>query len=341
MKKAADASTGYLDILRLMGIIAVIMLHTVSGISDTMAGELGRSTGLVYSAIKALGTIGVPLFLMVSGALMLDPGKEISIRLLFTKYIKRLVLALLVFGVVFALGEMLILHEESSPAALLPGAVKRVLAGKSWAHLWYMYVIIGLYLALPLLRAFIAGASERVMDYSVLLLLVFTSLLPAFLSVTGIAVKISFPFKGVYVTYFILGYYLRQNSPFNASMKPELVKLTVLLPLLYIVLIFGNLKPDISYASPITVIWAVSVFELVRLRFCERKSAFCEYMREYIFGMYLIHTVFLNFCYKLLGITPLLGGGYVLLPVFVVVDFAVSFVGAWVMKRLPGLKNIV
>jgi len=351
MKKDTNASTGYLDILRFIGIIAVIVVHTVSGVSDNFAREMGMRQGQIYSAVKAVGTIGVPLFLMVSGALMLDPEKDISIKKLFGKYLKRMVLALILFGMVFALGEMLVKHESGNLLTLFVTAFKRVLAGKSWAHLWYMYVIIGLYLALPILRAFVAKADDALMDYAVLLLLIMTSILPAVLSITGIHMKINFPFKGVYVTYYILGYYLRKKSPFTEEMKGSLVKLAVLLPLLCVVLITGSEKIDISYSSPIIVIWAIVIYELIRMSCSKAEdkaksansgiSVFCGFMREYIFGIYLIHTVFLNLCYKMLGFTPLMAGGYILIPVFIILDFCVSFVGAWLMRKIPGLRRIV
>ena len=49
----------------------------------------------------------VPCFLMVSGALLLNPAKEIPLKKLFGKYIKRMFLALLIFTFIFQLFDIL------------------------------------------------------------------------------------------------------------------------------------------------------------------------------------------------------------------------------------------
>ena len=53
----------------------------------------------VYSG---LARFAVPIFVMISGALFLDPKKDIPIRKIYSKYILRIVIAFVFWSVVYA-----------------------------------------------------------------------------------------------------------------------------------------------------------------------------------------------------------------------------------------------
>jgi surface polysaccharide O-acyltransferase-like enzyme len=52
-------------------------------------------------------------------------------------------------------------------------ALLSVFEGKSFAHLWYLYVLIGIYLTLPVFKAFINSASRETIEVLLLVLFVF------------------------------------------------------------------------------------------------------------------------------------------------------------------------
>lgn len=362
-----------LDTVRLVAICAVILLHTVSGILDNYPDQMTEIQISVYSLIKYMCEIGVPLFLMVSGALMLDPERELSWEKLHRKNIRRLVLALLIFGTVFALSEGIYncyfcsgfkkLKEAEGIIGYLASSgkigkflsvfltsLKAVFTGDSWAHLWYMYVIIGIYLILPLLRVFVAKVEEKILGFLILLLVFMQSVVPMIGEVLEWKIEFGLPINGIYLTYFLLGYYLWKFRPFesDAENRKLLYQTSIFLVVLAVMISFAPEGTKIEYWSPIVLFISMAVFTKIITPAGDgtakkkQNNDFIYSIRSMSFGMYLIHTVFLNFCYKFLGITPLLCGGYVLIPVIAVIDFAFAYVGAWIMKKIPWFgKNVV
>ena len=136
-----------LDILRILACFAVVMLHTAG--SPIVHGFVSVGT-CEYSGCLILDAISrwsVPVFAMLTGFFMLDSAKELPIKKLFSKYILRLVTALLFWSVFYALT----LHVAFYPF------------GSQEGHFWYVGMCIGLYLAMPIMR--LIAANERVLAY--------------------------------------------------------------------------------------------------------------------------------------------------------------------------------
>ena len=89
--------------VRTIACIAIVFLHCVnSGRVYHAAAITPQQTAWAFAACSAL-MWAVPCFLMVTGALLLDPAREIGPKKLFGKYIKRMVEALVVFTLIFTL----------------------------------------------------------------------------------------------------------------------------------------------------------------------------------------------------------------------------------------------
>lgn len=63
----------------------------------------------------------VPCFLMVSGALLLNPERPVTVKKCLTKYIPRMLIALVVFCLLFRALEILVNHEPVNAETLLSG----------------------------------------------------------------------------------------------------------------------------------------------------------------------------------------------------------------------------
>jgi surface polysaccharide O-acyltransferase-like enzyme len=81
---------------------AVIVFHVFHFITAFSMKNLSETEAHICVVLRNIWTWNVPMFMMVSGVLFLDPEKNISIKILLTKYVLRLLLALFVFGVPFA-----------------------------------------------------------------------------------------------------------------------------------------------------------------------------------------------------------------------------------------------
>lgn len=81
----------------MLATLSVVWLHTSAGILD-VRDIVNFNDKLWLSCYKYCMQFGVPIFVMISGALFLNPTKEIGFPLLLHKYVKRIALALLIFG---------------------------------------------------------------------------------------------------------------------------------------------------------------------------------------------------------------------------------------------------
>lgn len=94
----------YLNSLRLLATLSVVWLHTSAGLLDTR--EIVNFNDKFWLLChKYCMQFSVPVFVMISGALFLNPAKEIGYPLMLRKYVKRIGLALLIFGLPMCLIE--------------------------------------------------------------------------------------------------------------------------------------------------------------------------------------------------------------------------------------------
>lgn len=78
----------YLNSLRLLATLSVVFLHTSARLLD--AREITNlDTQFGLSCYKYTMQFGVPVFIMISGALFLNPSKEVGFGLFGRKYVKR------------------------------------------------------------------------------------------------------------------------------------------------------------------------------------------------------------------------------------------------------------
>ena len=173
-----DINSGF---LRLFAAFLIIM----SALSWDVI-NLPAQTRESFEAMKPLtffalfGHIGIPLFIMISGAFFLDPGKNISTESMFKKYIPKAIWVFFCWSFFYALLEQSFFSGVKAQGPIgawhlldMERLLKSVLLGHS--HLWYMYTLIGLYLITPLLRIFTQNAKKILVDYFAFLCVFITS----------------------------------------------------------------------------------------------------------------------------------------------------------------------
>jgi len=89
----------YLDCLRVAAITAVIIIHIAA--SQWYITPVNTFNWRVLNIYDSLARWCVPIFIMISGALFLNPSKNISKKDLFCKYIKRILIANVFWGFLY------------------------------------------------------------------------------------------------------------------------------------------------------------------------------------------------------------------------------------------------
>ncbi len=221
MGRTIDGRLAYADLLRAAATIAVITLHMAG--SQMGAVDVTSSAWSVFNVYNGLVRWCVPVFVMLSGMFLLDPKK--GERLSHTALrILRIFIALVVWAAVYALAN----HVATGGALSWAGfksALWSAVLGNTHYHLWFLYMIIGLYLVTPILRAFVRGASRADFHYFFLLTFVVAFLLPTLLrfrpsqTVSLYLNRLNIHMVLGYVGFYVAGYYLKA-IPSAASPKP-------------------------------------------------------------------------------------------------------------------------
>ena len=329
-----DQKTEYLDLLRWLAIGMVVLLHVASGIVDTIPGQMTAKEQTMYELVKNVMTVGVPIFLMISGSLFLDPKKEIGIQRMLTHYVLRIVVVLFLFGVPYAVMELIVQEGGFAPMMLIRGFFL-TLSGNTWAHMWYLYELVGIYLLTPFIKAVIHYGGKCLLEYGLALSFLFFSILPLVERVLGSHVGLVYQLNGIYLFYYVLGYYLHSYGTMDWKWCAGLF--VILEGVICANRIMG-FQMDIQYHAPIIVVASASLFLLFRNL---KKENACLSKRRYLcFGIYLIHTLFLNAFYKAFHFTPLAFGAAGILLFWILV-FGLSILASEMMHRMPVLKKFI
>lgn len=182
----------YLDILRIVAIFLVVFNHTPAFHFPFFTFEEHIGTKLMR-IISAFDKVAVPLFLMISGALLLPKHETIST--LLKKRVCRFVIVLLLFQVMQAVYYSVACGENgigirSFLSDCYWGSIEKgfVLGWAGAGTVWYFYVYIGVLLMLPFLRNMVKGMETVHFHYLFAIQMVFFVLCPAlFVMITGVS----------------------------------------------------------------------------------------------------------------------------------------------------------
>ncbi len=339
--------------LRIFATVAVVVNHVCAGLFNNYSvAELGRFDGAFLNATYTLVSWGVPVFLMITGALLLNPEKEVTIPKI-KKYILRMFAVLLTFGACYSVMELVF---DGAPISIKTffGGYLNMLEGKSWSHMWYVYMIISLYIITPALKPMIKSISEKSLDWIMIALFIGNVCIVTVNDIFGTDLYSYMQF-GSYLMWYMMGYYLVyrvQPMLRNRSVNTVIVSAAVLgvSSVARYALVMGSVflngtVSKIGFGSGILQFaQSVAIFVLVTEIGNCKEMAFpkvCKNLCKCSFSIYLIHPVLINVLYKVLKFTPQNFMICLGIAVMFIIVFAASWTIANIMVRIPLLKKIV
>ena len=229
MGRTVDGRLAYADLLRCAAMLAVIVVHVTGGSLE--AAAVGSPAFQVLNLYDSLAHWCVPVFVMLSGMFLLDPKHSLPPSKLFFGHILRIAVALAVWGTAYALVTQV--SAGGLSWASVRAALYQVLLGRTHFHLWFLYMIMGLYLFSPILRRFISAASRRDLEYFLVLYFIFTLLMPAYTC----------------CMWLIVAYQARAADPVILDYVYELFAIIAVLLGLYFIAGFSFERPKVRRAS--------------------------------------------------------------------------------------------
>lgn len=335
-----EEKSAHIIYLRVIATIFVIFIHASTGFLyriDTHAFDWNYANW-----INAATRCSVPIFVIISGYLLLK--KEETTGTFYRKRIPRLVYPFVFWTIVYLVfyfyryTNFELLSTEKIGAIILD----KMLHGAN-AHLWYLYMIIGLYLAIPFLRKILINSSKR--EIELFLGLWLLSMCFSSKDLYRFMPKFDLTFFSGYIGYLVLGYYLRiREFRLNSSQ--------VVYAFIYLLMVgiaaYGTqlLNQGASklntffynYLFVTTAIAAGALFLFVKETMQGKNCPnWIRLIDKYSFGIYLSHIIPLNYIHPI--IAKQVGTAW-LIPLATLATLLLSIAITYLLRKLPYGKYI-
>lgn len=339
----------YFSDLRAIACMAVVVLH--SFFCAFLVYQPGVEGELVSLMVRNCTLWAVPAFVMVTGALLLSPERELTVYHILHKYVKRAVLALVLFTFVFAVFDACMAVPHLSVLDTLKNFVINLFTNHSWLHMWYLYMLIGIYLCLPAFRLITAHADDQTLRYIILILFLFQACVPTvnfFLKDTALGFYI--PVYTVYPLYLFLGYAIHTDKlkvSRSSALSMLICSTIAILAVTYAGVKYSStvlLQMASSYACVLVVFQTVGVFVLMKGTEEKPEKGIHRFLcrvDECSFGIYLMHVLFIYLIYRTAQFNPFTSMAGLKMAGVTVFAFLASWAATFLLKHVPGIRNII
>jgi surface polysaccharide O-acyltransferase-like enzyme len=148
-----------MDFARVAGMVAVVTAHVFAPAVRFDLSDANSPAWLAAMAISALSRFCVPLFLMISGALLLAPRAGLRPTEFYRRRLHRVGIPLVVWCAFYLALRSLTTDDDLSRVQ----ATREVLDGGVYYHLYFLFVLAGVYALTPFLRVIVLNASHRML----------------------------------------------------------------------------------------------------------------------------------------------------------------------------------
>lgn len=343
----------YMDVMRLVSCILIIGGHiTAYNWNDTSAGSFKYQVLNISDNICALG---VPMFIMMSGALHLNENYELTIKNVITKKFFRMFLTYYCWLLYYNVFSFIQNGYEWNFFNIKFYIIGHIVRGQGIYHLWFIPKLMFMYLLTPVIKE---GLKEKKTTLYTLIFYVFV--------IIGLPTLFQFNFPGKawieynfdvdkfmavtstfgYLGYYIAGHYVHSFiNEINKKVRITAYLALVISTVLAIYLGYRNTVhlgvADTTFINPLYLpefLGGIALFILFK-DWCQNKEEkgspeWLKYVGKLTFGIYLFHPTVINF-FPYLGISVLSPQPYIMIPVLVAAVFIISLGVSYLLNKIP------
>lgn len=338
----------YFDYLRAFAIIGVIIIH-VSAIVVGDYASYSTNQWLTGTFYNSLFRWSVPIFIMVSGSLLLNEFKKDSIFSFYKKRALKVVIPLIFWGIIYFIYKYRFQLETITFETFLSSFLK----GPIYYPLWFLYMIIFLYLFTPFIKKVVNNASRIHIKW---FLIIWFTLISLYNTVCFSLDKINFYTTEIpvyigqfaagflYTGYYILGYYLTKFD-LKSSKSLNLIGLICLFITFYgtyLISAPNNLFGSyfVNYLNFNTVLVSIMVFLYFKDKNL-KSNVIINSISKYSFGIYLIHVIIMEFIFINLKVDFHLKQPIFYMPFYSLLVLLLSLVFSYLISKIPVIKRIM
>ena len=297
-----------LDLIRSIAIILVVLNHAVetyfNGTSEVMVG-FNKYFAIVFFT---LGRLGVPLFLILSGYLLLTRNYDTDQKCIL--FWKNKLIPLFFTWEIWIVIYCVYLSWFNNSTLDFKYLIKCVLFLEQvqLPHVWYMYMLIGMYISFPIISSILKKYSLKTLIFPIIIVYICSMVIPSCNIILELLGKGTYSIKlslwingGAYAIYLIIGYYLKVYK--NLTFKTWQNILGFFINLIIIVIIYtfrcnsGN-NYRVWYDFALLPIMSYFLFNILYNVKVEYISNIVKNISKYSFGIYLVHFPIKHILYR-------------------------------------------
>lgn len=343
--KTIDRREGWIDALRIVACLLVVFAHCCDGFVG--AFDTDRDAFLTGAIMGSLTRPCVPLFVLMTAILIIPLGESTTLTGFYRKRIGRLLPPLIFWSValpvLFYVYYALVNPQSANPMVDTSLYTVGGLWQKIWlmvfnfnfdtVPLWYLYMLVGLYLIIPILNEWLVRATQRevltiLKIWGFTLFIPYLRLLAPHVGYTGNfgSMEIlgacdwnaygTFYYLTGFIGYLILAFYIRRWPPQWSNTRMAAICIPMFIVGYAItaggfITIQDYYPGDYSYLEVIWYFTGVNVFMMtfpVLMAFSRlsiRPRRWLSYLASLTFGIYLCHFIFVYVTFDLFGMTSM------------------------------------
>lgn len=332
----------YISILNVLACIGVVILHTFE------TGYTSDANFVFEVLIRAIAYCAVPVFFMITGATLIDYRERYDTKTFFKKRLLKVIIPLIIWSIIY-----FIINFFKGKFSINDLSFKFVFEYfflvKTNPIFWFFVVIIGIYLAIPVISLIPQESRRKAFLYIIIITFVFNQFLPDLLYHLNLNYNYDLKFPLTYsgwILFIFIGYYID---------KYEIVKkhrviiyvlgiigfLTMVVPTIFISYHKNESCSwfDEYYDAP-CVLYSASVFLFFKSKINNNQIVtkimpFFNFVAPTTLGIYVLHIAIRDFLryfytYSYFGMNLVL----------TLSILTICFIVVKIVQKIPGLRHI-
>lgn len=338
----------YYDVLNILSIIAVVALHCNEIVHRYSPNSIiAWSTSLI---VECAFYWAVPIFLMLTGANLLKYREKYDTKTFFKKRMLKVLIPFIFWAIVMMIWKynigVLKIDEFS-----LKSFLNIFFTNKEESIYYFMFIILGIYLTMPLLSILSEDKYRKTCWYVVIVSFITQATIPVLLKHFEISYNTSLAIQlGGYIIYPLLGFLL-STQKFTKKQRCIIYALGILSVIFrygmtYYWTTTSNVlnKSLFSYTQFHAILLACAVFVLIKnckftkIEKNEKFSKILANISSCSFGIYLIHKMIMYYEIQALSINI---SSWKWRTIGVLSTYIISLAIVYILKKIPVVKKIV
>jgi len=344
--QATRPSIFYIDFLRFIAAISVIAIH-VLGPFRYLYSEIPDSDWLAAMGINSMTRWAVPVFMLISGALLLSTERAFECEHYLSKRLSKVVIPFVGWTLIYGVVGGFMVNEAFTGQWVANTAIDILQNSPNepvWYHLWFFYDFIPLYFVMPFLIPLLKKSSPELIKLALfswaVLFLMHWIKVESFLQENII----------LYTGYLVLGWYL-----FNRDNRPQLRAWVIAGVFMLLSNFFGSWTLALEtgaynsffmgYKTLNTAVIGGMLFVLAQT-YADgvqgKLRAIVSTISKYSLGIYLLHPLLLIPVRTLEnGFYDVFGSNWIAIPAITFITLVVSLGLTMLLVKIPVIKRLV